>query len=115
MLSYEEETDREDKISNLLKITDFINTIFKPSYVQKNRLRIYNILALWTLFYGSENWKMKAKDKGKIADAEMKFMRQTVKYIQATKHMKIYARTKSRLHIRQNVNISLQTEPHGTF
>jgi hypothetical protein len=81
-LSYEGEKDIDVKISKFLKIAGLINTIFKPTKVQKQtRIQIYNTLALLTLLYGSENWTMKANDKTRITAAEMRFMRTTVKYI----------------------------------
>jgi hypothetical protein len=81
-LSYEGEKDIDVKISNFLKITGLINTIFKQSKVQKQtRMQIYNTLALTTLLYGSENWTMKANDRTRITATEMRFTRTTAKYI----------------------------------
>jgi hypothetical protein len=55
------------KFRNFLKITGLINTIFKPSKVQKqSRKRICNTLALQTMLLGSENWTMKANDKPEL-------------------------------------------------
>jgi uncharacterized ubiquitin-like protein YukD len=81
-LSYEGEKDIDIKISKFLKIKGLINTIFKPSKVkQQTRIQVYNTLALPTLFYGSENWTMKANNKIRITTAEKRFMRTTAKYI----------------------------------
>jgi hypothetical protein len=81
-LSYEGENYIHVKISKFLKITVLINTIFKPSKVQKQtRIQIYNTLALPNLLYGSENCTMKANDKNRITAAEMRFMITTAKYI----------------------------------
>jgi hypothetical protein len=56
--------DTEFKISKCLKVTDFINIIFKSSKVQTHsRIKIDNALALSTLLYGSENCTIKAEDK----------------------------------------------------
>jgi hypothetical protein len=44
-------------------------------------MQIYNTVALPTLLFGSKNWTMKAKVKTRITAAEMKFMRNTEKYI----------------------------------
>jgi hypothetical protein len=63
-------------------MTGLINTIFKPSKVQKQtRIQIYNTLTLPTLLYGSENWTIKANDKTRISASEMRLMRTTAKYI----------------------------------
>jgi hypothetical protein len=77
-----EKKDIDVKISKFLKITHLINTIFKPSKVQKQtRIQIYNTLALPTLLYGSKNWTVKANNKTRITTAEMRLMRTTAKYI----------------------------------
>jgi len=80
MLSYWREKLIEVRNSNFLKITGLINTMFKPSEVQKrNRLHIYNTPPVPTLQYGSENWRMKTKNKNRITATEMRLMRQTAK------------------------------------
>jgi hypothetical protein len=40
-------------------------------------MKLYSILALPVLLYGSACWIIKAKDKGRLISAEMKFMRRT--------------------------------------
>jgi hypothetical protein len=47
----------DNKLSNYLRITDIINNVFGP---KKTRIKLYNILALPTLLYDSENWTIKA-------------------------------------------------------
>jgi hypothetical protein len=44
------------------------------------RYRIYIILALLTLLYGSYAWKKKVEDQFRINAAELKFMSWTAKY-----------------------------------
>jgi hypothetical protein len=80
-LSYEEHKDTEDVSANIIKITGFLNTIFKPSEVYEHSgLTNYNGLPLPTLLYRSENWIWWTKGKAKITAAEIRFMRQMVKY-----------------------------------
>jgi hypothetical protein len=48
---------------------------------KKTRIKLYNILALPALLYGSENWNIKTRDsRRKITTAEMKYMRKTAGY-----------------------------------
>jgi hypothetical protein len=49
---------------NILKATGVINSIFKPSLVQKHaRLQVYKTLARPVLSYGSEAWTNKKADE----------------------------------------------------
>jgi hypothetical protein len=57
------------KLNNYLKITGIINNVFRP---KKTRIKLYNMLALPTLLYGSENWTIKSRDARRITAAEMK-------------------------------------------
>lgn len=78
MISYEEQKYIEAKIDNFLKVTGLVNTIFKPSKVQKHTtIKIYNT---YLCIYRSENQTMKIKLKTRITDTETQFMRRTVKY-----------------------------------
>ena len=43
-------------------------------------MKLYNILALPVLLYGSETWTVKAMDARRITAAEMKYMRRTAGY-----------------------------------
>jgi hypothetical protein len=45
---------------------------------KKTRIKFYNILALPTLLYGSENWTINARDATRVTAAEMKYMGRTV-------------------------------------
>jgi hypothetical protein len=50
----------EVKISKFVKATGVINSVFKPSFVQKHiRLQVYKTLARPVLSYGSEAWTIK--------------------------------------------------------
>jgi hypothetical protein len=75
LISYGNEMDTYNKLNNYLKITGIINNVFRP---EKTRIKLYNILPLPTLSYGSENWTIKARDARGIPAAEM--MRRTVGY-----------------------------------
>jgi ABC-type ATPase involved in cell division len=56
--------------------------VFRPQKaLKKTRIKLYNILALPVLLYGSETWTIKARDASRIAAAEMKYMRRTAGYI----------------------------------
>jgi hypothetical protein len=52
--------------------------MFRPQKtLKKTRIKLYNILALPVLLYGSETWTIKARDARRISAAEMKYMRRT--------------------------------------
>ena len=68
------------KLHNYLKITGIINNMFRPQNTLKNRIKLYNTLALPVLLYGSETWTIKARDARRITAAEMKYMRRTAGY-----------------------------------
>ena len=46
----------------------------------KNKLKLYNVLVLSTLFYGSECWNIKAKTNSRIVAAKIKFVRKSFCY-----------------------------------
>jgi len=48
--------------------------------LKKTRIKLYNILALPVLLYGSETWTIKARDARRITAAEMKCMRRRAGY-----------------------------------
>jgi hypothetical protein len=61
-LSNKGEKDMEVKISKFVKATGVINSVSKPSLVQKHtRLRIYKTLARPVLPYESEAWTIKSR------------------------------------------------------
>jgi len=50
--------------------------VFRPQKkLKKTRIKLYNVLALPVLLYGSETWTIKASDARRITAAEMKYMR----------------------------------------
>jgi hypothetical protein len=80
-LTYEGEKDMEVKISKFVKATDVINSVFKPSLVQKQtELQVYKTLTRPVLSYGSDAWKIKKADKKRLQASEMKFMGRTAGY-----------------------------------
>ena len=53
---YAKEVDLDIKLNNHLKITGIINNMFRPQKTLKEtRLKLYNILAIPALLYGSKN------------------------------------------------------------
>jgi hypothetical protein len=53
-----------------LKITDIINTKFRPQKtLEGTRIKLYNTLVLPALLYGSENWTTEARDTRRITAA----------------------------------------------
>jgi len=73
MISYEGELDIDNKLNNFLKITGILSNVFRPQKaLKKTRIKLYNILALPVLLYGSETWTIKASDARRITAAEMK-------------------------------------------
>jgi hypothetical protein len=80
-LSYEGEKDMEVKISKFVKATGVIESVLKPSFVQKHtRLQVYKTLARPVLSYGSEAWTIKKTGEKLLKASEMKFMRITAGY-----------------------------------
>jgi hypothetical protein len=49
--------------------------------LKKTRIKLYNILTLPVVLYGSEVWTIKVRDARRITAAEMKYMRRTAGYI----------------------------------
>jgi hypothetical protein len=49
----------------------------------KNRMKLYNTLAIPVPLHGSENWTIKARDASRITEAEMKYIRRTAGYTRA--------------------------------
>ena len=81
MISYEKELDIDNKLHNYMKITGILNNVFRlQKTLQKTRIKLYNILALLVLLYGSETWTIKARDTRRITAAQMKYMRRTAGY-----------------------------------
>jgi ABC-type ATPase involved in cell division len=79
---YEKELDIDNKLHNYFKITGILNYVFRPQRtLKKTRIKLYNILALHVLLYGSETWTIKATDVRRITAAEIKYMRRTAGYI----------------------------------
>ncbi|KAJ4438046.1 hypothetical protein ANN_13985 [Periplaneta americana] len=75
-ISYQNEKDENNKITNFTQILGIINKTLKAKLVQKStRIKIYNTLALPSLLYGSEIWALKKKDMNRIKATEMKFFR----------------------------------------
>jgi hypothetical protein len=80
-LSYQGKIDIQAKITNFIKVTGIINSVFKPNLLQLYaRLRVYSMLAKPTLYYGSEAWTVKKQDGKQLEAAEMRFMRRTAEY-----------------------------------
>ena len=48
--------------------------------LKKTRIKLYNILALPVLLYGSETWTITASDARRTRAAKMKYMRRTAGY-----------------------------------
>ena len=60
MIFYEKVLDIDNKLHNYLKITDILNNVSRPQKtLKKTRIKLYNILALPVLLYGSETWTIK--------------------------------------------------------
>jgi hypothetical protein len=80
-LSYEKESDIDNKLCNYLKITGILNNVFRPQKTpKKTTVKLYNTLAVRVLLYGSETGTVKARDARRITAAEMKYMRRTEGY-----------------------------------
>jgi len=77
-LSFLAESDISDKIIKFNKSMGIINSVMKPSLVQRHtRIRLYKTLVRPILCYGSEAWTLTKSDERRIITSEMKFMRHT--------------------------------------
>jgi hypothetical protein len=82
IISYKKELDIDNKLSNYLKITDFINNVFRPQKTLKNtRIKLYNSLPCPALLNGSEDRTTKARHARRITETEMKYTRKTAEGI----------------------------------
>jgi hypothetical protein len=72
LITYEKEVDINNILNEYLKITGIINNVFRP---QQTRIKLFNVLALPAVLYGSENWTIKTRDARTVTAAEMKCMR----------------------------------------
>ncbi|KAJ4425762.1 hypothetical protein ANN_27385 [Periplaneta americana] len=71
-LSIFEELDISQKINKYTRAMGIINSVMKPSLVQKHtRIRLYNTLARPMLSYGSEAWTLRKADKSRITACEI--------------------------------------------
>ncbi|KAJ4441951.1 hypothetical protein ANN_11815 [Periplaneta americana] len=76
-----EELDISQKINKYTRAMGIINSVMKPSLVQKHpRIRLYNTLARPMLSYGREAWTLRKADKSRITACEMRFKRRTAGY-----------------------------------
>jgi hypothetical protein len=56
LISYETGMGIDAKLNAYLRITDIVNNVFRPKKtLNKNRIKVYNMLALPTLLDGSDN------------------------------------------------------------
>ena len=52
--------------------------MYRPQ--KEKKIKLYSILALPDLLYGSANWTVKATDARRITAADMKYVRKSVGY-----------------------------------
>jgi len=61
-ISYENESDIEQKLAKFAQTLGILNSTFKPNFVQKcSRIKVYNALAHPILLHGSEIWLLRKK------------------------------------------------------
>jgi hypothetical protein len=61
------------KLSKYLKITGTVYIMFKTRKTLKTKLiKLYNIISLSAVLYGSEIWTIKSRDARRITAAEVK-------------------------------------------
>ena len=66
----------------LKKITVFINNVFKPNKLRRGTIiKLYSIIALSLLLFGSECWTIRAKDEWWLTTAEMKVKQRIADFI----------------------------------
>jgi len=74
-LSFLENLDISEKITRYNKSIVIINSVMKPSLVQKHtHMPLYKMLARPVLCYGSEAWTMPNREKSRITASEMRFI-----------------------------------------
>src|SRR6266576_2501227 len=75
-MSYDGESDIQNKLNKFLKITGLINRFLNVNKIQREtRIKVYNTLTIPMLTYGSEVWALRKTDKRRIEATEMRFMR----------------------------------------
>jgi hypothetical protein len=80
-ISYQEEKYIHFKFTKFLQILGILNNALKSNLVQiSTRLKLYKILALPTLLYGSQILTIKQCDKYRLRTAEIKYLRRTAGY-----------------------------------
>jgi hypothetical protein len=74
-LSYISDYDIKEKISLFQRLCGTIRRILYNKTRKDTQVKLYKIIAVRTLLYGSEAWTMKRADFQKIQTSEMKFLR----------------------------------------
>jgi hypothetical protein len=80
-LSFQGEVDLPQKITKCSKTMGIINTVLKPTLVQKHtQICMYKTLAWPVLCYGSEAWTIRRGDSSRRTACKVKFMSRTAGY-----------------------------------
>lgn len=81
-ISYDGKTDIDKNLNKFLRVTGAINgVLLRRKICADTRIKVYNVLALPVLMYGSEVWVLRGDTKIRITAAEVKFLRRTAGYI----------------------------------
>jgi hypothetical protein len=68
------------ELNKYLKVTAIINNMFGPQNFKENKNETIPYTSLSSLFYGCENWTVKARDARRATAAEIKYLRTTAGY-----------------------------------
>lgn len=74
-ISYEEDSEIEEKLSKFQRICGTIARTLKNRARKETQLKFYKTVAAPALTYGSETWTIKTNQGNRIQAAEMKFLR----------------------------------------
>ena len=74
-ISYEEDRDITNKINKFQRICGTVIRTIKYKILKAAQLKLYNMIAVPTLLYGSECWTLRKTDLRQMELPEMKFLR----------------------------------------
>ena len=75
ILCYCERKEVNNKVNKFQRMLCTINRTLKEKTQLSTQIKLYNVMAVPVLMYGSENWSLNRSDKRKIEAAEMRSLR----------------------------------------
>ena len=79
-ISYCERKEVNNKVNKFQSKCSTISIALKGKTHLSTQIKVYKVMAVPVLMYGSENWSLNRSDKRKIEAAEMRFLRPMAGY-----------------------------------